>query len=64
MGDKAATLINALATKVRHGLCIIQETVPQLTKPQRGFPLVRCIVEHILAFTPKPNLGLTALATG
>ena len=33
-------------------------------KSQRWFALVRYIVERILACTPKPNLGLTALGTG
>ena len=61
---EAATQIKALVTNVRHGLRLIQETAPQLDKPQRWFALVRYIVERILACTPKPSLGLTALATG
>ncbi len=61
---EAATQIKALVTNVRHGLRLIQETAPQLSKPQRWFALVRYIVERILACAPKPNLGLTALATG
>jgi hypothetical protein len=61
---EAATQIKALVTNVRHGLRLIQDTAPQLTKPQRWIALVRYIVERILACAPKPNLGLTALATG
>ena len=61
---EAATQIKALVANVRHGLRLIQDTAPQLTKPQRWFALVRYIVERILACAPKPNLGLTALATG
>ena len=61
---ESARQIKALVTNVRHGIRWIQETAPQLTKPQRWFALVRYIVERILAFGPKPNLGLTALATG
>ena len=60
---EAATQIKALVANVRHGLQLIQATAPQLTKPQRWFALVRYIVERILACAPKPNLGLTALAT-
>ena len=33
----------------------------QLEKSQRWFALVRYIIERILAYQPKPNLGLTAL---
>ena len=61
---EAASQIKALVTNVRHGLSLIQATAPQLTKPQRWFALVRYIVERILAFAPKPNLGLTALGSG
>ena len=61
---EAATQIKALVANVRHGLQLIQATAPQLTKSQRWFALVRYIVERILACAPKPNLGLTALATG
>ena len=61
---EAATQIKALVTNVRHGLRLIQDTAPQLTKPQRWFALVRYIVAQILAHAPKPNLGLTALGTG
>ena len=61
---EAATQIKALVTNVRHGLRLIQDSAPQLTKPQRWFALVRYIVERILACAPKPNLGLTALGTG
>jgi hypothetical protein len=35
-----------------------------LTKPQRWLALVRYVVQQILAHQPKPNLGLTALASG
>ena len=61
---EAATQIKALVSNVRHGLRLIQDNAPQLTKPQRWLALVRYIVEQILARAPKPNLGLTALATG
>jgi hypothetical protein len=61
---EAATQIKALVANVRHGLQLIQDTAPQLTKPQRWFALVRYIVQRILACAPKPNLGLTALGTG
>jgi len=61
---EAATQIKALVTNVRHGLRLIRDTAPQLTKPQRWFALVRYIVGQILAYAPKPNLGLTALGTG
>ena len=61
---EAATQIKALVTNVRHGLRLVQDTAPQLTKPNRWFALVRYIVGRILACAPKPNLGLTALATG
>jgi hypothetical protein len=61
---EAATQIKTLVTNVRHGLRLIQETAPQLTKPQRWITLVRYIVERILANAPRPSLGLTALGTG
>jgi hypothetical protein len=61
---EAATQIKALVNNVRHGLSLIQATAPQLTKSQKWFALVRYIVEQILARSPKPNLGLVALATG
>ena len=61
---EAAPQIKALVANVRHGLRLIQDTAPQLTKPQRWLALVRYIVERILACAPKPNLGLTALGTG
>ena len=57
---EAATRIKAWVAIVRHGLRLIQEIAPQLDKPQRGFALVRCIVERLLNCGPKPNLGLTA----
>lgn len=57
---EAATQIKALVANVRHGLRLIQETAPQLDKPQRWFALVRYIVERILACAPKPNPGLSA----
>ena len=61
---EAATQIKALVINVRHGLQLIRDTTPQLTKPQRWFALARYIVEQILAYAPKPNRGLTALGTG
>jgi Transposase DDE domain group 1 len=61
---EAATQIKALVSHVRDGLRLVQDTAPQLTKPQRWFALVRYIVARILAHAPKPNLGLTALETG
>ena len=61
---EAAAQIKALVANVRHGLRLIQDNAPQLTKPQRWFALVRYIVERILACAPKPNLGLPALGTG
>jgi hypothetical protein len=61
---EAATQIKSLVNNVRHGLHLIQATAPQLTKSQKWFALVRYIVEQILARSPKPNLGLVALATG
>jgi hypothetical protein len=60
---EAATQIKALVAHVRHGLRLIQETAPQLTKPQRWIALARYIVERILATAPRPSLGLTALGT-
>jgi hypothetical protein len=61
---EAATQIKALVANVRHGLQFIQATAPQLPKSQQWFALVRYIVAKILAFAPKPNLGLTAVGTG
>jgi hypothetical protein len=61
---EAAAQIKALVINVRHGLHLVQENAPQLTKPQRWVALVRYIVQQILAHAPKPNLGLTALASG
>ena len=61
---ESATQIKTLVTNVRHGLRLIQDTAPQLTKPQRWLALVRYIVERILACAPKPNLGLVALGSG
>jgi hypothetical protein len=61
---ESATQIKALVNNVRHGLRLIQDTAPQLTKPQRWVALVRYIVERILALAPKPNLGLAALGSG
>lgn len=61
---EAASQIKALVANVRHGLHLVQATAPQLTKRERWFALVRYIVERILACAPKPNLGLTALASG
>lgn len=61
---EAAHQIKTLVINVRHGLRLIQETAPQLDKPQRWFALVRYIVEQILAYAPKPNAGLNACGTG
>lgn len=61
---EAATRIKALVANARHGLCLIQETAPQLDSHQRWCALVRYIVERLLAYGPKPNPGLTACATG
>ncbi len=61
---EAATQIKALVSHVRHGLQLIRDTAPQLTKPQRWLALVRYIVQRILAYAPKPNLGLAALGAG
>ena len=61
---EAAAQIKRLIVNVRAGLSHVRETAPQLDKPQRCFALVRYIVERILACQPKPNLGLTALASG
>jgi hypothetical protein len=61
---EATTQIKALVANVRHGLRLIQDTAPQLTKPQRWFALVRYIVEQIFACAPKPNFRLAALGTG
>mgnify|MGYP006344419099 FL=1 len=61
---EAAHQIKRLVTNVRHGLRLIHDTAPQLTKSQRWIALVRYIVERILACAPRPNLGLVALGTG
>jgi hypothetical protein len=61
---EAATQIKALVTNVRHGLRLIQDTAPQLSKTQRWFALVRYIIDRLLARKPKSTLGLTALASG
>ena len=61
---EAAAQIKRLIVNVREGLRHVVQTAPQLDKPQRWFALVRYIVERILACQPKPNLGLTALASG
>ena len=61
---EAAAQIKRLIVNVRAGLSHVRQTAPQLDKPQRWFALVRYIVERILASQPKPNLGLTALASG
>ena len=61
---EAAAQIKGLIANVRTGLSHVRATAPQLDKPQRWFALVRYIVERILACQPKPNLGLTALASG
>ena len=61
---EAAAQIKRLVANVHAGLSHIMQTAPQLDKPQRWFALVRYIVERILACRPKPNLGLTALASG
>ena len=61
---EAAAPIKRLFVNVRAGLSPVRETAPQLDKPQRWFTLVRYIVERILACQQKPNIGLTALASG
>ncbi len=61
---EAAPQIKAFVANIRHGLQLIGATAPQLSKPERWIALVRYIVERILACTPKPNLGLSALGTG
>ena len=61
---EAAAQIKRLIVNVRAGLSHVRATAPQLDKPQRWVALVRYIVERILACQPKPNLGLTALASG
>ena len=61
---EAAAKIKRLIVNVRAGSSHVRETAPQLDKPQRSSALVRYIVERILACQPKPNLGLTALASG
>ena len=61
---EAAAQIKRLIVNVRAGLSHVRATAPQLDKSQRWFALVRYIVERILATQPKPNLGLTALASG
>ena len=61
---EAAAPIKRLFVHVRAGLSPVRKTAPQLDKPQRGFTLVRYIVERILACQQKPNIGLTALASG
>ena len=61
---EAAHQIKRLVANVRHGLRLIHDTAPQLTKSQRWIALVRYIVERILACAPRPNLGLVALGTG
>jgi hypothetical protein len=61
---EAAHQIKGLVTNVRHGLRLIHDTAPQLTKSQRWIALVHYIVERILACAPRPNLGLVALGTG
>lgn len=67
IAHEAATRIKALVANVRHGLCLIQETAPQLDSHQRCFAVVRSVrylVARIWAYGPKPNPGLTACATG
>jgi hypothetical protein len=61
---EAATQIKALVSHVRHGLQLIRTTAPQLTKPRRWLALLRYIVQRMLAYAPKPNLGSAALGAG
>ena len=61
---EAAAQIKRLVANVHAGLSHVMQTAPQLDKPQRWFALVRYIVERILASQAKPNLGLTAIASG
>lgn len=61
---EAAAQIKRLVANVHAGLSHVMRSAPQLDKPQRWFALVRYIVERILSSQAKPNLGLTAIASG
>ena len=61
---EAAAQIKRLVANVHAGLSHIMQTAPQLDKPQRWFALVRYIVAQILASQSKPNLAMTAIASG
>ena len=60
----AAAQIKRLIVNVRAGLSHLRVNPPQLDKAQRQFALERYIVDQILACKSKPNLGLTAFASG
>ena len=61
---EAAAQIKRLVANVHAGLSHVMQSAPQLDKPQRWFALVRYIVAQILASQSKPNLALTAIASG
>ena len=61
---EAAAQIKRLVANVHAGLSHVMQTAPQLDKPQRWFALVRYIVAQILASQSKPNLAMTAIASG
>ena len=61
---EAAAQIKRLVANVHAGLSHVMQTAAQLDKPQRWFALVRYIVARILSSQAKPNLGLTAIASG
>lgn len=61
---EAAAQIKRLVAKVYAGLSHVMQTASQLDKLQRWFALVRYVVAQILSSQAKPNLGLTAIASG
>ena len=61
---EAAAQIKRLVANVHAGLSHVMHSAPQLDKPQRWFALVRYIVAQILASQSKPNLAMTAIASG
>ena len=61
---EAAAQIKRLIVNLRAGLRYLRTTAPQLQHPQPWFSLVRYIVDQIVACKPKPNLGLSVLASG
>ncbi len=64
MTHEAAAQIKTLVLNMRTSLRHIQTNAPQLSKSHYWGSLVRYIITKILAFKPKPNLGLPALASG